>query len=293
MVAKALSFILAALLLAPTAFAATPKASAPKTSAPAAAAQKPAAQNPGVQAAAWVLEIDGAEVTSGNVDKRQAPASLTKMMTALLALERGGLEDMVKISKAASEETGHRLGLKAGDELRVADLAAAAIIASANDAARALAEHIAGSEAEFSKLMNERAKKLGMTGTRFENASGHDSPAHYSTARDLAILGKEAMRNPWYAGLASRVALEIRTKAGRVFKLENKNELVGRYEGAIGVKSGTTPKAGKSLVAMAERGGRKAFLVLLGAKERWFQSEALLDRAFAAAPTPPPENAPR
>lgn len=244
---------------------------------------KTAAKTAEPKAQAWWLEVDGAVVTASGERKKLAPASLTKMMTVLVALERAGLEDTVKVGKAVEAETGHRIGLKNGDELRVADLAAAAVIASANDAARALAEHVAGSEEGFARLMNEKATALGLADTRFENASGHDSPGHYSSARDLAILGNEAMKNPNYAWFASRVALEIKTKAGRAFRLENKNELIGRYDGAIGVKSGTTPKAGKSVVALAERGGRRVLLVLLGAKERWFQAEALLDRGFAQA----------
>lgn len=269
----------AALLLAPPfAFALPPKAS------PAAPA-KPSAP----KADAWLLVADGQVVSSGNERKKLAPASLTKMMTVLLALEKAGLEDAVKVGKAVESETGHRIGLKKGDELRMADLAAAAVIASANDAARALADHVAGSEEAFAALMNERARALGMADTRFENASGHDSPGHYSSARDLALLGAEAMKNPNYAWFASRVELEIKTKAGRSFRLENKNELIGRYDGAIGVKSGTTPKSGKSLVAMAERGGRRVLLVLLGAKERWFLAESLLDKGFAQAAIPKAE----
>jgi len=237
------------------------------------------------EAVAWLIEADGAIVSAGNEHARLAPASLTKMMTVLIALESAQLTDNVRINKAVEGETGYRIGLKAGEELRIVDLAAAAVIGSANDAARALAEHVGGNEKKFVKLMNDRAKKMGLADTCFTNSSGHDAKGHYSSAFDLAIIANEAMKNPSYAELASMVDLEIRTKAGRAMKFDNKNQLIGRCPGVIGVKSGTTPNAGQSLIALAQRDGRRVLLVLLGAKERWYQSEALFNEVFAWIPT--------
>lgn len=229
--------------------------------------------------AVW-LEVDGKVLLSENAQLPLPMASLTKMMTALILLERTALTDEVTVSAAAARETGGVMGLEAGEKLRVADLLAGAVMASANDAARALADHLSGTEERFVPLMNEKARELGLLSTRFENSTGHDAENHYSTARDLALLAKTAMANPWYAALASRARLTVRSTSGRVYTLNNKNELVGRYQGAVGVKSGTTPKAGKSLAAMAQRDGSEALLILLGAKERWYKAEELLTLAF-------------
>lgn len=238
------------------------------------------------KARAWWVETDGVLVSAGNEHKKLAPASLTKMMTVLIALERCGLEDPIKISRTAEAETGHKLGLKTGQEFRVVDMCAAAVIASANDGARSLAEHVAGTEPAFARIMNEHAAKLGMKDTHFTNAAGHDDPNHYSSAYDLAILAREAMKNPTYAELAGMIDLKIRSKAGKMYYLDNKNQLIGRYEGAIGVKTGTTPNAGKSLAAMAKRDNRSALVIILAAKERWYQTERLLDLAFSHVPAP-------
>lgn len=237
--------------------------------------------------AAFLLAVDGKVIEVRNEHLKLAPASLTKMMTVLLALEKSPLTEEVKITRAAERETGTTMGLKGGEVLRVADLAAGAVVGSANDAARALAVHIGGSEENFVKLMNLRAKALGMVDTTFTNASGHDNPRHLSTAADLLILARAAMENPDYAFLAGRVELTVGTKSGREIRLINKNELIGRFDGAVGVKTGTTPRAGKSLAAMAKRDGHTVVLILLGAQERWFLAEELLERGFKAAGEPP------
>jgi D-alanyl-D-alanine carboxypeptidase (penicillin-binding protein 5/6) len=204
------------------------------------------------------------------------------MMTALLVLERAGLGDVVTVSVAASRETGTRLGLSPGDRMPVVDLLAATLLGSANDASHALADHVAGSEGKFVSLMNARAREMGLTGTRFANATGHDAPGLYSTARDLARLAEHAMGNPVFARMVGIVRGEISTADGRrKFLLENRNELVGRYRGAVGVKTGFTRGAGKCLVAVAERDGRRVLLVLLNAPDRWWKAEGMLAAAFA------------
>lgn len=236
---------------------------------------------PGV-AAAYLVRSDGATLWSHESGRRLAPASLTKMMTVLLAVEQGGLDRVTTVSAGAARETGTRLGLRRGERMRLRDLLAATLLGSANDAAHALAEAIGGSEAAFVARMNERAAQLGMRGTRFVNATGHHHPQHYATAEDLAILGEMVMKDPLIASLAVTVEMCIATvDRSRTFRFENKNELIGRYRGAIGVKTGFTEKAGPCLVAVAERKGRRVLLVLLNAPDRWWQAEAMLDRAFA------------
>lgn len=242
----------------------------------------------GKVAAAYLVKIDGRELWARNPDKSLPPGSLTKMMTGLLVLERVPLGQTAVVSPAASRETGTRLGLAPGDRMPVIDLLAAALLGSANDACHALADHVAGSEAKFVELMNVRARELGLSRTRFANACGHDAPGLRSTARDLARLAETAMENPVFAKMAGIVGGEISTAdGGKKFSLENKNELIGRYRGAKGVKTGFTGRAGKCLVAFAERGGKRVLLVLLNAPDRWWKAEEILDAAFARPPGVP------
>lgn len=239
---------------------------------------------PQKQAASYLVTVDRKPLWARNPDKPVPPASLTKVMTALLVLERGRLDETATVGPGSSRETGSRIGLKAGDRMKVRDLLAAAVIQSANDACRALAEHVGGTEARFVEMMNTRAAALGLERTRFANACGHDHPRHRSTARDLALLAEAALAHKAFADLAAMVRTSVRTVDGtRVFNLENKNELIGRYPGAIGVKSGFTARAGKCVIALAERDNVRVMLVLLGASERWWNAEAMLDRAFAEA----------
>ncbi len=239
---------------------------------------------PEFDASAYLLSMQGRVLWARNPDRALAPASLTKIMTALLTIRRSRLDKLAVVSKSAAHETGTRLGLKQGEEMYTGFLLAATLLRSANDACHALADHVAGNEAAFVSLMNREALALGMKHTRFRNACGHDQAGHLSTARDLAILTEEALREPVFSDLVSTVRLDISTKGGkRVFSLENKNELVGRYPGAVGVKTGFTDRAGKCVIALVERDGVRALLVALNAPDRWWGATDLLDAAFARA----------
>ncbi|MEO8059165.1 MAG: serine hydrolase [Burkholderiales bacterium] len=236
-------------------------------------------------AAAYLVEVQGQATWSRDADRALPPASLTKIMTALLVLESGvPLDDAVGVSAAAARAGGTSLRLRAGEQMRVRDLLAAALLKSANDACLALAERVAGSEAQFVVLMNRRAGELGLTRTHFGNACGFDTPGHRSSARDLATLTHAALRQPTFADLVQAVSRSISTLGGRSFELSNGNEIVGRYPGAIGVKTGFTARAGKCLIALARRNGVSVLLVVLNAPNRWWDSTAMLDRAFAASP---------
>ena len=235
-------------------------------------------------AASCLVQINGTTLWSQAAERRLPQASLAKIMTALLVLEQGKAEELITVSNTAARETGSRIGLRQGERLRTKDLLAATLLSSANDACRALADHLGEGEPRFVARMNKRAQELGLANTHFNNACGHDHPLQYSTAQDLAVLAEFAMSHRPFAELVKTVEIRIGTANGqRTFRLENKNELVGRYEGAIGVKTGYTPKAGKCLVALAERGENRVMLVMLKAPERWWQAVAILDRAFAAA----------
>ncbi len=233
-------------------------------------------------AAAYVVKRDGAVLWAGSAEKRLAPASLTKMMTALLALERGGLDETVKVGRGVLQATGTRIGLKPGEQLAAGDLLTATVVRSANDACRVLAEHLGVSSKNFVVKMNQRATALGLANTRFADPCGHDREGQYTSAADLARLAEELMRHDEYMRLAGLERVTIRTLGGRSFALRNTNALLGRYPGAIGLKTGFTEGAGHCLVALAERDGVRVLAVLLNAPNRWWNSVGLLDRAFAA-----------
>lgn len=235
-------------------------------------------------ASAYVVKRDGALLWAGAADARLPFGSLAKMMTALLALEHGDLQREAEVSRAASRETGTRIGLHAGERLRLGDLLAATVIRSANDACRALADALGPGTAHFVAAMNRRAAALGLANTHFADPCGHDRAGQYSSAADLARLAEEVMRHEDYMRLAASERLEIRTADGRrSYLLRNTNALIGRYRGAIGLKTGNTDGAGHCLVALAERDGVRVLAVLLNAPNRWWNAAGLLDRAFAAA----------
>lgn len=249
----------------------------------AASAQPPAPLFPG-GAAAYLVQADGRTLWSREADRALPPASLTKIMTALVFLESGLPADgVVTVSPLAARATGTRLGLRAGERMRAGDALAATLLASANDACLALAEHVAGDKAGFAARMNRRAAALGLARTHFTNPCGHDEPRHRASARDLAVLAAAAMGEPRFAALVATVELGVATLGGRRFALENRNEIVGRYPGAAGIKSGFTPRAGKCLVALARRDGVTVLVVVLGAPDRWWDTVAALDAAFAEA----------
>jgi len=234
-------------------------------------------------AAAYLVKRDGAVLWAGSAERRLPPASLAKLMTALLALERGRLDETVTVGKGVLQATGTRIGLKPGERLSARDLLAATVVRSANDACRALAEHLGGSLKIFIQGMNERAARLGMKDTHFVDPCGHDRDGQYSSAADLAILAEQVMRHDEYLRLAKTPKISFKTLDGRSFTLRNTNALLGRYPGAIGLKTGHTPGAGNCLVALAERDGVRVLAVLLNAPNRWWNAVGLLDRAFAAA----------
>jgi serine-type D-Ala-D-Ala carboxypeptidase (penicillin-binding protein 5/6) len=234
-------------------------------------------------AASYLVQVNGSTFREKNPNLRRPPASLTKIMTALIVMERCDPQQVVTVSRAASRETGSRIGLKRGQKFRVRDLLAATLMASANDACRALADYVGGDQKAFVTLMNAKARELELDNTRFTNACGHDHARLYSSAHDLAILAEKALRNPLFTDIVGRRTARITTLQGnRTFTLKNKNRLIGKYPGARGVKTGTTPGAGQCLVAFAERGDRKVLLVIMHARNRWLSAPAMLDAAFAA-----------
>lgn len=235
-------------------------------------------------ASSYLVEVNGERVWEKQPARHLPPASLTKLMTALLVIEKGQLESTVSVSNAAAHETGSRLGLVQGEKLRAADLLAAALIVSANDACHALADFVAGDESRFVQQMNSRAAQLGMRDSRFTNACGHDASGHYSSARDLALLSRELLKHPEALDLSAQPRARITTLDGaRSYEFETRNALIGRYLCARGLKTGYTPNAGKCLVAYAERGNDRVLLVILHGQDRWWDAADILDLAFSHA----------
>ncbi|HYD42612.1 MAG TPA: hypothetical protein VEB43_17420 [Anaeromyxobacter sp.] len=233
---------------------------------------------------AYLVVVNGAEIWARAPDEARPPASLTKIMTALLALETGGDPGAwVEVSPRAAAQTGSRLGLAPGDALRAEDAVAATLVGSANDACLALAIHLGGSEAAFVARMNARARALGLRRTRFVNPCGFDAPGHAASARDLAALTRAALAVPEFRRFVAREGGEVTTRAGRRIAYRASNVLLGRVEGARGVKSGYTARAGRCVVVLAERHGVEVLLVLLDARDRWWTAAALVEEAFARA----------
>lgn len=243
---------------------------------------------PQVARAYWV-ELDGRPLWAGQPDRRLPMASLTKLMTALVLAEQADLSATVAIGPGVARETGTRIGLRPGERVLAADLFDAMLVRSANDACRALADWHGGDQAAFVARMNQRAASLGLRDTRFGDACGHDLPDQYSSARDLAVLARAVLAVPRIADAARKPEVAFATAGGRRFTLRNTNALLGRFDGARGLKTGYTPGAGRCLVALAERDGREVLAVLLHAPDRWWDTVGLLELAFdEAARTPPP-----
>lgn len=232
---------------------------------------------PPMQAVAAILvDVRSGEVlVAQNEHQRLPPASTTKIMTALLALERGNIDDVVTVGNEVYVE-GARAGLVPGEALTLRDLLYALLLPSGNDAAMAIAQHIAGSEDDFVALMNSRAQELGLADTHFANPHGLDAPDHYSSAYDLQRLALAALANPAFARIVATREITVGTH-----HWVNRNGLLGNYFGADGVKTGTTEGAGECLVASATRDGSQALAVVLGSTDRYADARTLLDYYYA------------
>ena len=230
-----------------------------------------------------------------NADEQIAPASITKVMTLLLVMEavEGGkisLQDMVTTSPDAASMGGSQIWLQVGEQMTVDELLRAVTIASANDASFALAEHVAGSESVFVEMMNRRAAELGMQGTRFHNVTGLDAPGHLTTARDVAIASRHLISFDLIKEYSTIWMDELR---GGQTQLVNTNRLVRFYQGATGLKTGTTSQAGSCLSATATRDGLSLVAVVMGSpnsEARFSAARGLLDYGFAnyTSVEPPP-----
>ena len=230
-----------------------------------------------------IVDADGRILWSRCATDSRAMASITKIMVALIVLEEADLDETVTVSEAASQ-VSYATGLLPGERLTVRELLELALVTSSNDAAIALAEHVGGSMAAFVGRMNERARELGLDGTRFTNPHGLDDIGHHSCATDIASLAQTAMRLPEFRRIVTLQDVTLAAHGERpAEKIESTDELLGTYRGLLGVKTGFTDDAKYSFVAAAERDSIALTAVLLGARSnpaRFENTERLLDWGF-------------
>lgn len=232
--------------------------------------------------AACVLEMDtGRVLFESNMHSRLPMASTTKVMTALLAIERGNLQDPVTCSEHAFGVSGTSIYLQQGETLTLEEMLLGLMLSSGNDAAVAIAEHIGGSLSQFVQMMNERAAQIGAVNTHFSNPHGLPDDTHYTTAYDLALIAREAMGNPVFRRLVSTQQATIPWE-GRSYdrQLKNKNRLLTSYPGATGLKTGYTSRAGRCLAFGAQRDGMEVVGVVLGCQDWFDEAERLMDGCF-------------
>ena len=211
-----------------------------------------------------------------NADDRGLIASTTKIMTALIVSEQCNVLDRMRIPKEAVGIEGSSMYLQEGEILTIQDLLYGLMLHSGNDAAVALAIYCGGTVEGFVSLMNDKAHRLGLSNTHFENPNGLDSPGHYSTAKDMAILTAYAMKNPIFAQTVSTKTIVIGKRT-----LSNHNKLLWSLEGAEGVKTGFTKAAGRILVSSAQRQGRRLIAVTMNAPNDWADHKQLINEGFS------------
>lgn len=231
---------------------------------------------------AALLDVDSGRFLYEKEAHRRMPiASVTKIMTAIVAIEYGDLSDRVQVSSRAEGVEGSSIYLKAGERIPLEHLLYGLMLRSGNDAAVAIAEHVGGSVEGFVYMMNEKAEYLGLSDTHFANPHGLDHPDHYSTAADLARLAAYAMKNPTFREI---VSTEVKTVPwpGETWhrKWYNKNKMLRYYRWADGVKTGYTKQARRTLVSSANRDGRRLICVTLNAPDDWNDSMRLLEFGY-------------
>lgn len=231
----------------------------------------------------------GQVIFEKNADERRPVASVNKVMTILLILEavdegRVSLEDQVTVSPRAASMGGSQAFLDAGERYKLSELLKTVIVASANDSAVALAEHLAGTEESFVRLMNTRAEELGLTNTHYANCTGLPAQEHYTTARDVAKLSAQLDLHPIYYRYSTIWMDEIKHRGGRVTSLTNTNRLIRFYPGCDGYKTGSTNEARYCVSATAKKEGMRLIAVVLGTpagQTRFDEARAMLEYGFA------------
>ncbi|MFC4022897.1 D-alanyl-D-alanine carboxypeptidase family protein [Oceanobacillus longus] len=235
---------------------------------------------PGVSAnnAILIEQSTGRVLFEKNSNEQANIASITKIMTAIIAIESGKMDDMAKTSRKAIYTEGSSIYLEQGEKMKLEDLVYGLMLRSGNDAAIAIAEHVGGSEEGFVFLMNEKAQWLGMTNSHFDNPHGLDSDTHFSSAYDMAILMRYAMENNMFKKIT---ATESFKSDNRSYAWQNKNKLLTQfYEYCTGGKTGYTKMTGRTLVSSAEKDGMELIAVTLDAPDDWRDHTSMFEWGF-------------
>ena len=224
--------------------------------------------------------VSGVTLYEKDPNKPLLPASTTKIVTALVAIDTYELSQVLKVNRVGVE--GQKMGLVWGEEIKFIDLLNGLLIYSANDAAEVLAQNHPGGRELFIGLMNKKVKDLGLTNSHFTNPVGFDDGGQYSTARDLVIVSKEAMKNPLFAEIVGTKEKLVRSVDGKiVHRLTNINRLLGEVPGVVGVKTGWTENARENLVTYVVRDNRKVMTVVLGSSDRFGETKELIEWLFS------------
>ncbi len=233
------------------------------------------------QSAILIDSKTGQVLFEKNADEKRPMASTTKMMTAILLVENCRKDEIITAGKDVEQIPSSSLHLKPGEKVSAEDMLKAILLRSANDACLAVAEHIAGTEEKFVEMMNKRAREMGALNTSFANPHGLSAPNHYSTARDLAIIGKKAIEYPRINEIISlRRARISRSMNQEDVTMNNHSRFLRSYQGADGIKTGFTKDAGQCLVASATRNGWRLISVVLKSENNACDSCALMDYGF-------------
>ncbi|HEY2492599.1 MAG TPA: D-alanyl-D-alanine carboxypeptidase family protein [Paenibacillus sp.] len=237
------------------------------------------------QAAALIDVTSGRLLYSSHGDEELRIASLTKIMTAIVAIEYGQLHKPVSVGKNAYAKEGSSIYLKLGEQMSLEHMLYGLMLRSGNDAATAIAEHVGGSEEGFVLLMNTKAEELGLKHTQFRNPHGLDAEGHYSSANDLATLTAYAMHNDTFKEIVKTPMKKVpNPNESWDYKWDNKNKMLRLYDGADGVKTGYTKKALRCLVSSATRNGQQLVAVTINDGDDWNDHGKMLDYGFAYYP---------
>lgn len=229
-----------------------------------------------------INSMTGDVIFSKNLNKRHTMASTTKIMTAIVAIERCKMDEIIIVSANAANQEGSSAYISEGQEIYMRDMLYGLMLNSGNDAAVAIAEHIAGDVDRFAELMNEKALELGLRETHFVNPNGLDDPEHFTTAGELALIARCAMTMPEFREIvATQTAQAQPINSEEILYFSNHNKMLHLYEGATGVKTGFTKATGRCLVSAAKRDGMEFIAVTLGAPDDWNDHRAMLDYAFS------------
>ncbi len=229
-----------------------------------------------------ILDLDsGTELFARNPDEKLKPASITKLMTALVALDYYQVSDLLTVKRLSPEPGESEMGLQVGDIVSVHNLLYGLLVPSGNDAAYTIADNYPGGIENFIYAMNNKANILGMKNTHFENPSGLDSLNHYSSAKDIAFLTTVALRNKLISKIVATYGITLTDITGkRFYEMKNVNKFLDYFSGADGVKTGFTNEAGECLVASVTRNGHRLISVVLKSNDRFEDSNQLLEWSF-------------